>query len=200
MIQQARAGDAEALERLLELSRDFVKLMMGRRCRGRLQARVDNSDIVQETMLRAAQNIAQFKGMEEEEWRAWLTRIAEREVIHQLRHHLGAAKRAAERERPLLTSDSLSKTGAPWLDRWLAKSQSSPSLVAMRKERALLLSQALARLPDDHREVIVLRSLEGLDFPEIAERMQRQPGAVRVLWVRALKKLRAQIQALESTS
>lgn len=196
LIERARGGEAEALDKLLERSRDFVRLLVRCRCQGKLQARVDSSDLVQETMLRAAQHIGQFEGTDEPEWRAWLGRIAEREVIHQFRHHLGAAKRAAGREKAMPALDGSSITGSQRLDQWLAKSQSSPSLVAMRKERALLLSQALAQLPADYREVLILRNLEGLDFPEVADRMQRNPGAVRVLWVRALKKLREQLQSL----
>jgi RNA polymerase sigma-70 factor (ECF subfamily) len=69
-------------------------------------------------------------------------------------------------------------------------------MAAMRKERALVLADALASLPDDYREVLVLRHLEGLDFPEVAQRMSRSAGAVRVLWTRALKKLR---EALSSS-
>lgn len=195
LIRAARAGDAAALQSLLECSREFVRLMLRCRCRGQLRARLDSSDLVQETMLRAAQNIAQFEGSQEEEWRAWLSRIGEREVVHQLRHHIGAAKRAASRERPLPNADPSSITGSQRLDRWLAKTQSSPSAAAMRKERALLLAEALARLPEDYREVLILRNLEGHDFAEIAERLGRKSGAVRVLWVRALKKLRELLEA-----
>jgi RNA polymerase sigma-70 factor (ECF subfamily) len=171
------------------------------RARGQLRARLDSSDLVQETLLRAAQNIGQFEGAAEPEWRAWLGRIAEREVIHQLRHHLDAEKRAVSREQPLGPAGDSSVTGSRRLDQWLAKSQSSPSLVAIRKERAALLSSALGRLPDDYREVLILRNIEGLDFPEVARRMDRSAGAVRVLWVRALKKLReelAQFSQLDS--
>jgi RNA polymerase sigma-70 factor (ECF subfamily) len=194
LLRQARAGDRAAVQRLLERYRDFVRLLVRSRGRGQLKARLDSSDIVQETLLRVAQNLPQFEGEHEEEWRAWLGRIAEREVIHQVRHHLGAAKRAVSREQPLgRAGDRSSITGSARLDQWLLKTQSSPSLVAMRKERALLLSDVLARLPDDYREVLILRHLEGLDFPEVAARMSRSAGAVRVLWTRALKKLRAEL-------
>src|SRR5207244_11199289 len=83
--------------------------------------------------------------------------------------------------------------GASRLEQWWARSQSSPSQVAMRKERVLILADALGRLPDDHREVLVLRHLEGLDFPEVAERMGRSHGAVRVLRTRPLQKLRDEL-------
>ena len=195
LIQQARAGDAAALQHLLERYREYLRLLVRCRATGRLQARVDGSDIVQETLLRAAQNIEQFQGADEKDWCAWLARIAENEVIHQMRHHLGAAKRAAGREQRMAAAPAGSSDGASRLQVWFAKTQTSPSLAAMRKERSLLLADALARLPADYREVLILRHLEGLDFPDVARRMERSAGAVRVLWTRALKKLREELQS-----
>jgi RNA polymerase sigma-70 factor, ECF subfamily len=60
------------------------------------------------------------------------------------------------------------------------------------REQQVLLADALERLPADYREVIILRNLEDLSYDEIAQRMGRTPGAVRMLWVRALAQLRAE--------
>ncbi len=191
LLQRARAGDSEALAGLVGRYREFVRLLVRSRCGGRLQARIDSSDLIQETLLRVSRHIDQFQGNSEEEWRAWLTRIAEREVIGQLRHHLGAARRDAAREQHLTPPSS--SNGGSRLEQWWARSQSSPSQAAMRQERVLALTSALGRLPDDYREVLVLRHLEGLGFAEIAERLDRSPGAVRILWTRALKRLRDEL-------
>ncbi len=59
------------------------------------------------------------------------------------------------------------------------------------------MADHLARLPADYREVIVLRNLEGLAFAEVARRMGRTPGAVRVLWVRAVDQLRQLLEQEE---
>ena len=67
---------------------------------------------------------------------------------------------------------------------------SSPSARAERRELAAVLADQLARLPKSQREVIILRNLEGLSFEEVAQRLKRSPGAVRVLWLRALDRLR----------
>jgi RNA polymerase sigma-70 factor (ECF subfamily) len=182
------------LQALLERYREFVKLVVRCHSPGQLRARMDSSDLVQETLLQAAQHMGQFQGHAEEEWRAWLGRIAEREGIHQARRHLDAAKRARAREQPLPNPAASGASGLSRLDQWLAGSQTSPSLAAVRQERAVLLSEALARLPEDSREVLVLRHLEGLGFAEVGERMGRSAGAVRVLWVRALKRLREEIE------
>jgi len=193
LIPPARGGDAEALQALLRRSQEFVRLVVRARCPGQLRARLESCDIVQEVLLRAARGIGQFEGSREEEWRAWLARVAEHEVIHQARFHLGAARRALSREQPLPAGPESSANGVSRLGVWFAAAQTSPSQVAVRNERALLLADALARLPEDHREVLVLRHLEGLAFLEVAERLGRSAGAVRVLWTRALKKLREEL-------
>jgi RNA polymerase sigma-70 factor (ECF subfamily) len=75
----------------------------------------------------------------------------------------------------------------------LAASGSSPSQQAARHEQEVRLADVLARLPADYREVIILRNLEGLSHEEVARRMGRQVGAVRMLWVRALAGLRDEL-------
>jgi RNA polymerase sigma-70 factor (ECF subfamily) len=67
---------------------------------------------------------------------------------------------------------------------------SSPSDQAQRRELAAILADQLARLKPEYREVIVLRNLEGLAFEEVARRMGRTAGSVRMLWLRALDRLK----------
>ena len=57
----------------------------------------------------------------------------------------------------------------------------------------MLLAEALSRLPEDYREVIVLRNLEELSHEDVAARMGRAVGAVRMLWLRALSRLRREL-------
>jgi RNA polymerase sigma-70 factor (ECF subfamily) len=71
---------------------------------------------------------------------------------------------------------------------------SSPSSRAARREQGVLLADALDCLPEDYREVIVLRTLQGLSFPEVAERMGRSVGSVEKLWMRGLARLRGAMQ------
>jgi RNA polymerase sigma-70 factor (ECF subfamily) len=76
------------------------------------------------------------------------------------------------------------------LDRGLVAAQSTPSQQASRREQAVLLADALGRLPQDYREVIILRHLEGLTFPEVARRLGRTVDSVEKLWARGLARLR----------
>ncbi len=72
----------------------------------------------------------------------------------------------------------------------LAVDLTSPSGQAVARERELLIADVLDRLPPEYREVIILRQLEDLPHAEVAIRMKRSEGAVRMLWVRALERLR----------
>ena len=62
------------------------------------------------------------------------------------------------------------------------------------REQAVILANTLGQLPDDYREVILLRNLQGLAHEEVAQRMGRAVGAVRMLWVRALARLRQEVE------
>ena len=76
----------------------------------------------------------------------------------------------------------------------------SPSDALILHERELLVSEALARLPDDYREVILLRNLQSLPFEEVARRMERSRPAVQMLWMRAIKELQTFLKETESGS
>ena len=77
------------------------------------------------------------------------------------------------------------------MERVLAEDLSSPSQQASRREQAVIVADALAALPEDYREVVILRQFQQLKFIEIGTRMGRSAGAARVLWVRALERLRS---------
>jgi RNA polymerase sigma-70 factor (ECF subfamily) len=84
------------------------------------------------------------------------------------------------------------------LESFLAAQIDSPSGFAIRREREIQLADALAALPADYRDIIVLRHIKGMSFDEIAQNMERSAGALRMLWLRALKKLRISLETIET--
>ncbi len=156
-----------------------------------LQGRVNPSDLVQETFLEAHRDFDQFRGHTEKEWLAWLRRILVHNLARLVDQQVKALKRNARREVSLdrVNRASLDQTSARF-DAALVSPHSSPSEQAQRREQAALMADRLAGLPAHYRDVIVLRNLEGLSFDEVASRMGRTPGAVRLLWLRALDRLR----------
>ena len=146
---------------------------------------LDASDLAQETLLEAQRDFGHFAGQTERELVAWLRSILVRNLVDQVRRQR-AQKRGCARHQSL---EALLERSSLSVHQALATGISSPSSQATRREHAVLLADALAGLPNDYREVVVLRHLDGLKFEEIAERMDRSVGAVRMLWTRALEKL-----------
>jgi RNA polymerase sigma-70 factor (ECF subfamily) len=175
--------DSRALGELLELYRGYLALL-ARLHVGRLQGKVDASDVVQDTFLEAYRHFPQFQGTTEAELVGWI--LAGR-LAKLLRHYLGTRRRDMRLEREL--QDELDQS-SQMLDQGLLSPGSSTSQQAARREQAVLLAEALRRLPADYREVLILRHLEGLPFPDLARRMDRTLDSVKNLWTRALARLR----------
>jgi RNA polymerase sigma-70 factor (ECF subfamily) len=187
MIEGARADAEGALGPLLELYRNYLRLLARVEIGRRLQGKVDASDLVQETFLEAHRNFARFQGTSEPQLVCWLRQILAAKVAHLLRHYLGTQGRDVRLEQQL---EADLNNSSRLLGGDLAAAISSPSQQAARREQSVVLANALARLPEDYREVIVLRHLEGLRFPEISERMGRSLDSVQKLWLRGLTRLR----------
>lgn len=183
----ARAGDGAALGELLEIYRNYLSLLARLQVGRRLQGKVDPADLVQETFLEAHRDLRQFRGSTEEELVHWLRRILASNLANQVRRYFGTQSRDLHLEREL--ADELDESSRS-MDRGLVAPHSSPSQQAARREQAVILADSLQDLPTDYREVIVLRHLEGLSFPEVAARMERSEDSVKKLWARALARLR----------
>jgi RNA polymerase sigma-70 factor (ECF subfamily) len=183
----ARLGDGPALGQLLELYRSYLVLLARLQIGRRLQGKVDPADLVQETFLRAHRDFARFRGATEEEWAGWLRQILAARLGDLVRRYCGTRRRDIRLERQL--EDELDQSSRV-LDGGLAVKLSSPSHQAARREQAVLLAEALEKLPKDYREVLILHNLEECNFPEVARRMGRTVEGVKKLWARALGRLR----------
>jgi RNA polymerase sigma-70 factor (ECF subfamily) len=187
LLSLARAGDNPALGRLLELYRAYLELLARLEIGKRLQSKVDASDVVQEAFLQAHRHFPVFRGRTEEELVSWLRQILATTLANVVRHYCGTQGRDVRLERELAVQlDQSSRL----LDQGLVAGSSSPSHEAARREQAVVLANALARLPAEYREVLVLRHLEGLTFAEAARRMGRTIDSVKKLWTPALAELR----------
>ena len=180
----------------LERYRAYLHLLAGMRLDRRLRGKLDASDVVQQTLLQAYRALDGFRGQTEGERAAWLRQILARNLAHAVRD-LGRGKRDAARERSL--EAALDEWSAR-LEAWLAAEQSSPSERADRNEQLLRLAAALAELPEEQREAVVLHYWQGLSLAEIGEQLGRTKGAVTGLLYRGLKRLRETIHEPEGPS
>lgn len=191
LLNHARRGESPAQGDLLRRFEPWLRLLARIQCESRFQAKFDASDIVQQTLLEAVKAFPQFRGSTEAELTAWLRQILAHALAHEIRRYHGAQKRDVTLEVSL---DAELAQSSQRLGAMLAESGPSPSQQAAQRELDVLLAEVLSRLPDDYREVLILRHLEGLSHDDIAQRMNRTAGAVRMLWTRSLIALRQELR------
>lgn len=187
LLVEARAGDVAARDRLFAACRNYLAVVARAEVGSWLQAKVDASDLVQQTLLDAHRGLANFRGQSEAEWLGWLRQILSHNAADFVRHYGEAAKRKAAREVPLAPADSQQTNLVRFQP---AAAIETPSEMLMRRETELQLADAIAALPQDYQEVIVLRNLQRLPFDEVARRMNRSRPAAQMLWMRAIRTLR----------
>jgi RNA polymerase sigma-70 factor (ECF subfamily) len=183
----AQAGSQEALGQMLDACRRYLLFIAGQELDPGLQGKGGASDLVQETLLEAFRDFANFQGESEQELRGWLRRLLLNNVVNFGRRYRDTAKRQAGIEVPIGDpSSDLAET--------LIGGDSTPSAHAMAHEQTRAVEQALERLPDDYRQVISLRLQDDLPFEEIGRQMNRSTNAAEKLWLRAIERLRQELE------
>ncbi len=190
LIELARGGNQSALGQLLELSRNYLKLLARLQIDQQLQGKADPSDVVQETFMEALRDFNQFRGCCEKEWLGWLRQVLVSNLANLVRRYRGTKSRDIRLERKMAVQvDQSSQV----LERGLQAPVGTPSELLSDREESLLLANALEGLSAEYREAIILRHLEGLSFPEVAQKMDRTVDSVKKLWARGLIQLRCSL-------
>lgn len=179
--------EAESPVRDWEDYRDYLLLLARWQLDPRLRGKLDPSDVVQQTLVKAYQNRGQFRGRSTGEEAGWLRRILTNTLIDAVRKF----QRELDREYDL--EQAIGESSAR-LEAWLAAEQSSPSEIAQRHEQLLALARALARLPEDQRTAVELHHLRDASVAEIAVQMGRTEASVAGLLRRGLHNLRGLLQ------
>jgi RNA polymerase sigma-70 factor (ECF subfamily) len=173
-----------------ERFRDYLRLLAGLHLGPNLRAKLDPSDLVQETLHDACRKIWQFRGRSETELVAWLRRILANTLAAAARRYAGAG-RDLKAERSL--EDSLADSSAR-LEALLTASHSSPQEEAVRNEQLVRLAEALEHLPADQRLALELKHLQGQAVADVARRMGRSETAIGGLLRRGMRTLRERLQ------
>jgi RNA polymerase sigma-70 factor (ECF subfamily) len=188
LLRRARRGDASAVQQLMRSHRDQLRRMVVVHLDRRLAARLDPSDIVQETMAEAARKLPDYLADRPLPFYPWLRRLALEKLLEMRRRHVNAHKRSVLREQPLdghLPDESI----AALADRFVA-SGTQPSERAVREELRNRVHATLARLSERDREVLVLRYLEQLSPREGAAALGISESSFMKRHVRAIGRLR----------
>ena len=196
LIRRCRLGDQAAREQLFDRYRHYLWVLAQAQLGRYLRAKCDPSDLVQQTLLEAHRDFPRFAGDHEGELLGWLRQILAHNLFNETRR-FATQQRNAAREVSLEQLQAGLDHSSAVLGRCLAADTPAPSQAAAQREAAVHLADMLARLPEDYRTVLLLRIFEGLPAEEVAQRMNRSAGAVRMLQLRALTALRAEMQKSE---
>jgi RNA polymerase sigma-70 factor, ECF subfamily len=193
-IDEARKGSNEASGTAIESVRCYLLLIAERELGRDLRTKAAPSDIVQETLLTACKQIHSFQGCTDAQFRAWLRAIMRNRILV-LRRQFECPARRMEKE------ESLEDVGLGAKREDLFRSKDLPPIRdAINRERALILQQALARLSERDRLVLTWRHTEDCKFEEMGRRLDCSVVAARKAWLRALERLRKEMQLLRRDS
>jgi RNA polymerase sigma-70 factor (ECF subfamily) len=185
LVARVKSGNREALAEYISRHSPQLIAFIEKRMSDGLRRKVEASDILQDVTASALHSVGEVQLGDREPF-GWLCQQAERRIIDAHRHHFGAQKRAAGRE-VYLDAPSGGESGG--IADLLAASLTTPSAAYSRQQKEFHMLEALESLPEDSREALRMRYVEGLPSKEIAERLGRTDGAVRVLLTRSLQKL-----------
>ncbi|MEL6105695.1 MAG: sigma-70 family RNA polymerase sigma factor [Planctomycetota bacterium] len=194
LLGSARNGNSNALGALFSLYQNYIKLLAATQIRPQLRLRASPSDVVQDTFLHAHRGFGEFRGTSAGEFVAWLRAILSRRLQYVYQQHLDAKRRDVRREVSFEAIANRLDQSTVRLENVLVDSARKPDSVVDGRERAVVIADALAELPNDYGRVLVLRCIDGLPFAEVAEQMNRSPGAARMLWLRAVESLRDKLR------
>ncbi|MBL8870089.1 MAG: sigma-70 family RNA polymerase sigma factor [Planctomycetaceae bacterium] len=196
LLLRAKKGERQAIGQLLEHFRSYLKLIASHEIGSKLGAKLDASDVVQDTFLDAHRYFENFQGESVTQFTAWLRSVMAGVMANYMRRYLGTKARDIRLEKQLAADLDNS---AAMLSELLVASISSPSQNIMRDEQTVQLAKAMSNLSADYQSVLTLRHIEGLTFPQIATRLNRTVDSVEKLWLRAVVQLRKSFSPQEQT-
>jgi RNA polymerase sigma-70 factor (ECF subfamily) len=189
LLAGAKEGDANAVNRLMERHRDSLRRMVQLRLDQKIQRRVDVSDVVQDVLVEANRRLQEYIANPVMGFHLWLRQIAKDRIIDAHRRHRVSGKRSVDKERPLAVpaadDHSTIQLAAQLCDREL-----TPAAAATQAEMAKVVEGAIAKLPDQDCEIIIMRHYEQLSNQEIALALGLTEPAASMRYLRAIRRLK----------
>jgi len=183
LLRQVEKGDAQALNQLLERHRPELRGFVEFHLDARLRARVDPSDVVQETQIELVRRMDDFLAKRPMPFRLWLRKKANERLLNLRRDHVTRRRRSVKREVPLPDRSSL-LVARPFL-----AGGSSPSHRLEAAELAERISRAVGTLSDADREILLMRHADDLAFDDISCLLDIEPATARKRFGRGLIRL-----------
>lgn len=195
LLQSVRQGDEDAVNKLLDRHRNGIRRLVEMRLDRKVQRRVDVSDVVQDVMVEASGRLEKYLDDPVMAFHLWLRQIAWDHIIDTYRRHRVSAKRNMDREQSLNTGGDKIDESSVDLAIQLCDPAMTPAAVATQREIASKVEAAIEKLDDPDREVILMRHYEHLSNLEIAEVLGLNAPAASMRYLRAVRRLRAVLEA-----
>ncbi len=199
LLVAAKQGDNNAVNRLLEKHRGPVRRLVELRLDRKVQQRVDVSDVVQEVLTEASGRLEKYLDDPAMAFHLWLRQIAWDHIIDTYRRHRVSAKRSMDREQPIAGNADNDQSTSQLVVQ-LSDPAVTPATAAMQRELGQRVEQAIERLNDQDREVIIMRHYEHLSNLEIAEALHLNPPAASMRYLRAVRHLKELLETMDSES
>jgi RNA polymerase sigma-70 factor (ECF subfamily) len=188
LLNRIRAGEREAVDRLLEAHRSYLHKFVDVRLDPKLRPRLDASDVIQDAEMEALRRLESYLDHPVMPFRLWLRQLAYDRVLMARRQHIKASRRAVHREARLPERSSL------LLAQRLFAAGPSPSQQILRRELADRVRRGVGQLPEAEREILIMRKLEGLSNQEVAQVLQVDPATASRRFGRAVIRLHEILQ------
>lgn len=187
LLAKARSGDRDALVYLLEACAPPIRTRIESRISTAWRSVLEVDDVMQVTYMEACSRLASFKTGTAANFQAWLSRLAENNLIDAIR-----AMEAARRPDPRKQVRGKRTADESMVDliEVLSSSSATPSRVVAKGEAVRHLDAALRKLPADYEKVVRMYDLEGKPIEEVAAALGRSEGATYMLRARAHDRLR----------
>ncbi len=189
LLANAKGGNAEAINSLIERHRNSVRRMVQLRLDQKIQKRIDVSDIVQDVFVEASRRLQDYLVDPRMQFHLWLRQIALDRIIDAHRRHRGSAKRSVDREIPLI-APAADDHSTMELANQLRDPELTPAAAASRHEMTRLVEAAISKLDDTDGEVIMMRHYEQLSNQEVALALGLSEPAASMRYLRAMRRLR----------
>jgi RNA polymerase sigma-70 factor (ECF subfamily) len=192
--QAAQTGRASAIAQLLEAYRPLLLKLANDQLDPELRQKAAASDLVQNSLIKATLAFSTCQFNDVQDVISWLQEILSNEIVTAHRRYRTAKKRDARRERPINSAHS-----RMWIDYLAIHTRSDDSVTLSRQEDIKRVRIALDLLPPHYRQVIAWRVVDGITFGGIGVKLDRSEDAVRMLWKRAMKRLKSELHKLDAS-
>ncbi|MBI2481942.1 MAG: sigma-70 family RNA polymerase sigma factor [Planctomycetia bacterium] len=193
----AKAGDDEAINRLIERHRGAVLRMVQMRLDQKIRRRVDVSDVVQDVMIDATRRLQDYIANPAMPFHLWLRHIAKDRIIDAHRRHRGSQKRSVDREQGLAVPGADDHSTMD-LAVQLCDGELTPAAAATQRELAQRVEAAITELGEQDGEIIIMRHYEQLSNQEVALALGLSEPAASMRYLRAVRRLRAMLMGTEA--